>query len=345
MLMLGSVPARLEREIGRGGRMVAVDISQLGRADSAGIYALLGALTTGAEKRFDREDLRRLAEIVHPALEAAPTAVRADHGITAFFERLGRAVVAEGIEVYRALAFAGQLILALIRTALRPRRLRLTPLVAVMEEAGLDGIPITVIMTFFIGAVVALVGVNILVEFGVSVFTVQMVGVAILREFGVVIAAILLAGRSASAFAAQIGAMRMNQEINAMQVMGVDLFDALVVPRVLAALLMMPLMTFCADIGGIVGGLLVSWLTLDISPVFFINRTLESVEIRHFWIGMSKAPFLAVVIAATGCRQGFMVEGDTGSLGRRVTAAVVQSVFLIIMFDAIFAMIFTELDL
>jgi phospholipid/cholesterol/gamma-HCH transport system permease protein len=104
-------------------------------------------------------------------------------------------------------------------------------------------------------------------------------------------------------------------------------------------------MTFCADIGGIVGGLLVSWLTLDISPVFFINRTLESVEIRHFWIGMSKAPFLAVVIAATGCRQGFMVEGDTGSLGRRVTAAVVQSVFLIIMFDAIFAMIFTELDL
>lgn len=345
MLTLGSIPARLERETGRHGGMAAINVSELGRADSAGVYALLSSVAKGVAIEFDREDLRRLADIVHPALEGAPVAARADHGIKAFFERLGKAILAEGVEAYHALAFAGQLVMALIRTIAHPRRLRMTPLVAVMEEAGLDGIPITMIMTFFIGAVVALVGVNILVEFGVSIFTVEMVGVGILREFGVVIAAILLAGRSASAFAAQIGAMRMNQEINAMQVMGVDLFDALVVPRVLAALLMMPLMTFCADVGGIIGGLLVSWLTLDINPIFFINRMLEMVDIKHFWVGMSKAPFLAVVIAATGCRQGFMVGGDTGSLGRRVTAAVVQSVFLIIMFDAIFAMIFTELDL
>lgn len=346
VLTLGTIPARLESAVKRRGRYDAVDVSQLGRADSAGVYAILGAVVAEAADRLsDREDLRRLRDIVRPALMAVPPPAPADHGVIAFFERIGRAIAAEGSELYRALEFVGQMVVALARTVAQPRRLRMTPLVAVMEEAGLNSIPITMIMTFFVGAIISLVGVNILAEFGVSVFTVQMVGVAVLREFSVVIAAVLFAGRSASSFAAQIGAMRMNQEINAMQVMGVDRFDALVVPRVLAALLMMPLLTFCADMGGIVGGLLISWLTLDISPVFFISRTLETVDIKHFWIGMSKAPFLAVVVAATGCRQGFMVEGDTGSLGRRVTAAVVQSIFLIIMFDAIFAMIFTELDL
>lgn len=200
-------------------------------------------------------------------------------------------------------------------------------------------------MTFFIGAVIALVGANLLTTLGVSVFTVQLVGVAILREFGVVIAAILLAGRSASSFAAELGSMRMNQEIDAMQVMGVDRFHALVEPRLLAALLMMPILTFVADIGGLAGGLLVSWITMDLSPTFFVTRLVETVDVRHFWIGMSKAPFLALLIAAIGCRQGLLVEGDTQSLGRRVTAAVVHSIFLIIMFDAIFAVIFMALDL
>ena len=130
-----------------------------------------------------------------------------------------------------------------------------------------------------------------------------------------------------------------------MQVMGVDRFHALVVPRVLAALLMMPILTFVADIGGLVGGLLVSWITMDLSPTFFISRLIETVELRHFWIGMSKAPFLALLIAAIGCRQGLLVEGDTQSLGRHVTAAVVHAIFLIIMFDAIFAVIFMVLDL
>ena len=130
-----------------------------------------------------------------------------------------------------------------------------------------------------------------------------------------------------------------------MQVMSIDRFDALVVPRVLAAILMMPLMTFFADLGGILGGMLVSWATIDIHPVFFVQRTLETVSVSHFWIGMSKAPFLAIVIAAAGCRHGLMVGGDVQSLGHHVTSAVVQSIFMIIMFDAIFAVIFMVLDL
>lgn len=346
-LTLGDVPTRLQRHIDEQPRFERIDLSQLGHVDTAGVYAILSAISEAAARRaFDRDDLRRLAELVRPALEAKPGGRRRSHrDAAAFFTWIGRNVVTEAIEAYRLADFAGQTIVAMARTIAHPRRLRLTPLVAAMEEAGLKGIPITMTMTFFIGAVIALVGVNILADFGVAVFTVEMVGVVVLREFGVVIAAVLLAGRSASSFAAEIGAMRMNQEIDAMQVMGVDRFDALVVPRVLATLLMLPLMTFCSDIGGIAGGMLASWVTLDINPAFFVSQTLLTVEVSHFWIGMSKAPFLAVVIAATGCRQGFMVEGNTESLGRHVTAAVVQSIFLIIMFDAIFAMIFTELDL
>jgi phospholipid/cholesterol/gamma-HCH transport system permease protein len=343
-LSLRDVPATLQREIAQE-QVVAIDISQLGRVDSAGAYTLLGVAPPAArEAMAQREDLRRLIAILDPVL-ARSAAPKPQFGLVPFFAGIGRAVVVQANDSYQAMSFVGETVVALLRTFLQPGRLRLTPLVSVMHETGLRGIPITVTMNFFVGAVIALIGVNILADYGVSSYTVEMVGVAILREFGVVIAAVLLAGRSASSFAAEIGAMRMNQEVDAIRVMGIDVFDALVVPRVLGALIMMPLMTFCSDIGGLIGGLLASWATLGITPAFFLSQTLATVEIQHFWIGMGKAPFLAVVIAATGCRQGFLVKGDTRSLGKHVTAAVVQSVFLIIMFDAIFAMIFTELDI
>ncbi|NML10276.1 ABC transporter permease [Sphingobium sp. AR-3-1] len=342
-LDLGDAARRLATKSGSAQRL---DVSELGRVDTAGALALLRSMPTGADIDCGpREDLRRLIDLVRPALEKEAPAKQGLEGWTGFFDRFGRQVVQFGGDAYDMLEFAGRLVVALGRTVVHPRRLRLTPLVAMMQDAGINALPIVFIMTFFIGAVIALVGTNLLTTLGVEVFTVQLVGVAVLREFGVVIAAILLSGRSASSFAAQIGSMRMNQETDAMQVMGVDRFDALVIPRVLAALLMMPLMTFCADIGGIAGGLLVSWATIDISPVFFVQRTLETVSITHFWVGMSKAPFLALVIASAGCRHGLMVGGDVQSLGRNVTSAVVQSVFMVIMFDAIFAVLFMVLDL
>ena len=277
--------------------------------------------------------------------EARQVTEPAASAITTFFARIGRQVESFIGQIWALMDFQGRLVVALGRHLRNPKRLRLTPLFSVMEQAGINAIPIVMMMCFFIGAIVALVGANLLSTFGVSAFTVELVGVAILREFGAVIAAILFAGRSASAFAAEIGAMRMNQEVDAMKVMGVDEFDALVVPRVLAALLMVPILTFCGDIGGILGGLLVSWATMDISPVFFLERTVDTVSLTHFWIGLVKAPFFALVIAAAGCGKGLAVSGDTESLGRGVTSAVVQSIFLIIMFDAIFAVIFMELDL
>lgn len=345
-LAIGEAALRLSAQPGEYRRVQRLDLSDLGRIDSAGALVLLRSMAPEADIEVgDREDLRRLIDLVRPALEQESPRKAGTSGLLGVFERIGRQLTGICGDAYQMLVFIGELISALGRAIANPRRLRVTPLAALMQDVGINALPIVFIMTFFIGAVLALVGTNLLTTLGVEVFTIQLVGVAILREFGVVITAILLSGRSASSFAAQIGSMRMNQETDAMQVMGVDRFDALVIPRILAALLMMPLMTFCADIGGLVGGLLVSWATIDISPAFFIQRTLETVDIKHFWIGMCKAPFLALIIAAAGCRHGLMVGGDVQSLGRNVTSAVVQSVFMVIMFDAIFAVVFMLLDL
>ena len=323
-----------------------IDVSALGRIDTTGALLLLKLMPTDGEILFGtRDDVRRLANLVAPGMTPHEDSPPPRGYLTGFFARFGQQIIEIAHDAYAMLVFTGQMILALGGTLLRPRRLRVTPLFAVMQESGINALPIVFIMTFFIGAIIALVGTNLLTSLGVEIFTVELVGVAILREFGVVIAAILLAGRSASAFAAQIGSKRMNQEVAAMQVMGVDRFDALVTPRILAALVMIPLMTFVGDLGGLLGGLLVSWATIDISPSFFVTRLAETVSIKHFWIGMGKAPFLALLIAAAGCRHGMMVGGDVQSLGRHVTSAVVQSVFLIIMFDAIFAVIFMVLGL
>lgn len=337
---IGDAPKRL-RELNPG-TIAAVSYSGLGRIDTTGAYLLAEIIDPEILRRADREDVGRLLTLIEPALEEQQPQPRSRE---TFLIHLGRNVLGIGEEIYLTLIFVGQLVVALGRTIARPSRLRLTPLVSVMQSAGINAIPIVATMTFFIGAVVALVGANLLTSLGASVFTVQLVGVSVLREFGVLIPSVLLAGRSASSFAAQLGAMRMNQETDAIQVMGIDRFDALVVPRVLALFLTMPLLSFAAMIAGLAGGLLVSWAALDISPVFFLRRTLDTVPVTNFWVGMSKVPLLSIIIAATGCRHGMEVEGDVVSLGGRVTTAVVQSIFAIIMFDALFAIIFMKLDL
>jgi len=228
---------------------------------------------------------------------------------------------------------------------LHPRRIRWPALVALVERAGLDAIPIVALTSFFIGAVIALLGINQLRQFGAEVFSVELIGIAVLREFGIVITAVLLAGRSASAFAAELGSMKMNQEIDAMQVLGVDPFEALVFPRFGALLISIPLLTFVAVLAGLFGGLVVTWNVLGLGPAFFLQRIVDNVGIENFWVGLSKAPVMAAVIAGIGCRQGLEVGNDVESLGRRVTAAVVHAIFAIIMIDAAFALVYMELNI
>ena len=326
---------------------LGLDIRQIGRCDTSGAYEILEAAhgRVPRDQIAARPEIARLLELVQRGREAPPTKEVRSQPVTDMLARLGKGVIDVGWDFWDTMAFNGRLITVCGKTIIDPRRLRWAPLIAQAERAGLDALPIVATTAFFIGAVVAFIGANMLSDFGAQVFTVELIGIAMLREFGIIITAILLAGRSASSFAAEIGAMKMNQEIDAMQVMGVDPFEALVLPRFLALLATIPLLTFIAVGAGLAGGMVVCWSVLDLSPAFFVQRIAENVGAVHFWVGMSKAPILAIVIAAIGCRQGMEVQGDVESLGRRVTAAVVHAVFSIILLDAVFALIYTELNI
>ncbi|MBP7703967.1 MAG: ABC transporter permease [Caulobacter sp.] len=343
---LGDAGPRLA-DILDGADATNLDLTAIRRCDTAGAYAIVRAL--GGECRKDRVTARpeteRLLNLVAEAIKAEPIPPPpADGGLQFLLERIGRGVIHVLGEALETFAFIGQVIVAAGRAIIQPHKIRWAPIVTLCERAGLDALPIVAVTSFFIGAVIALLGINILADFGASIFTVELIGIAVLREFGVVITAVLLAGRSASAFTAEIGAMKMNQEIDAMQVMGVDPFDALVLPRFIALVLMIPLLTFVADLAGLVGGLLVTWATADLSPTFFLQRIVDNVGATHFWIGLCKTPVMAAVIAGIGSRQGLEVGGDVVSLGQRVTASVVHAIFSIILIDAVFALIFMELD-
>jgi phospholipid/cholesterol/gamma-HCH transport system permease protein len=341
---------RIESEYDAG--RVVIDISRLGQIDTTGAF-LLGrtvyqCASPNADWHFRGEHAsarRLIGEILERVIDCEPDEPENRYGFVRAFERIGAGLDAFVEETIETFGFFGRTLTTGFSMLLRPHRFRWTPTVYVMEEAGVNALPIVVVLTFFIGAVVAFMGANLLETFGASVFTVELVGIAVLREFGVLITAIMLAGRSDSAFTAAIGSMKMQQEIDAMRVLGLDPYEALVVPRVIACVFMAPLLTFGAMMAGIFGGMMVSWATLDISPGFFISRMHDTIDWSHFWVGMSKAPVFGLVIAIIGCKQGMQVGGDVESLGRRVTASVVQSIFMVIVIDAIFAMMYLELDI
>jgi phospholipid/cholesterol/gamma-HCH transport system permease protein len=340
---LGRAGVRLAAAV-RGDAPAVLDVTELGGFDSAGALALIAAGVMEAGLRTQaRPDVPALLALASEAQHSPRRAARASPmGPYAGLARLGRGVVHLVGEALRTFSFYGRLLSALGLMLLRPGRLRPAAVVSLMERAGLDALPIVAVTSFFVGATLAFMGQDLLSQYGGQVFTVELVGISVLREFGVLVTAIILAGRSASSFAAEIGAMRMNQEVDAMQVMGVDPFEALVIPRFLALLLMTPLLTFVAMVAGLLGGLLVIWSTVGLSPAFFLQRLMDNVGAAQFYLGMVKAPVLAMIIAAIGCRQGLEVGGDVESLGRRVTTAVVQALFGIILADAAFAFLFVE---
>jgi len=325
------------------------DLADLGRFDTAGALSLSLALSQAGLPRdapglAHRPDVTRLLGFISQSLHAQEkVAVQRTNPAYAVVVRLGEAVAHIGTEIYLTFIFYGRLVATLGRCIADPRRLRLAPIVSLMERAGLDAIPIVAATNFFVGATLGFLGDALLQQFGAQIYSVELIGIGVLREFAVLITAVILAGRSASSFAAELGAMKMNQEVDAMQVMGVDCFDALVLPRFIAMTTMMPLLTFVAMISGLLGGMAVTWAVVGLAPPFFLQRLVDNVGVNQFWIGMVQAPVMAVVIAAIGCRQGLEVGGDVEQLGRRVTTAVVQAIFAIIMIDAAFALLFMEL--
>ena len=332
-------------------RDVILDLSQVRRMDTAGAFAVVRAAGDrfSLDRVVGRPASKRLLELVDNAVHVEPVVRREPKGFQALLIRIGRGMTDLAAEFLDTMAFFGHLIVVTGRMfghlATAPHKVRWAPIFTQMERAGLDAIPIVALTTFFIGAVVALLGVNMLRQFGAEVFVVELIGVAVIREFNIVITAVLLAGRSASAFAAELGSMKMQQEVDAMQVMGVDPYEALVLPRFIAMLLTIPLLTFVATLAGLAGGLLVTWTVLDLGPTFFLQRIVDNVGATHFYVALSKAPVMAAVVAGIGCRQGLLVGGDVQSLGQRVTSAVVHAIFAIIMLDAAFALLYMQLDI
>ncbi|MDZ4374737.1 MAG: ABC transporter permease [Phenylobacterium sp.] len=328
---------------------VTFDLTGIGRMDTAGAFAVVRAAGDDfkAENIKGRPASLRLLELVETATQVKPVVRNEPKGFHNLLIRIGKGMTDLQAEFLDTMAFFGHLTMAFAKLPVllftAPRRIRWAPIFSQMERAGLDAIPIVALTTFFIGAVVALLGVNMLRQFGAEVFVVELIGVAVLREFNIVITAVLLAGRSASAFAAELGSMKMQQEVDAMQVMGVDPFDALVLPRFIALLITIPLLTFVATLAGLAGGMMVSWTVLDLGPTFFLQRVVDNVGPTHFYIALSKAPVMAGVVAGIGCRQGLLVGGDVQSLGQRVTAAVVHAIFAIILLDAAFALLYMQL--
>jgi phospholipid/cholesterol/gamma-HCH transport system permease protein len=328
-----------------------LDVTELERIDTSGAYLIdraFGALEgvdDPIEMRGDHPTIERLMGKVRKASPAAPPDPVHPPGLIALLDRVGRGAVNTWQELLGILSFVGETMATLARLAVNPRRIRVRSVVAIMEDVGLDALPIVCFLSFFIGLVIAFIGANLLAMFNASVFTVELVGIGMLREFGAVLTAILLAGRTDSAFTAQIGAMKMRQEIDAMRTIGLDPMEALVAPRLIALLIMTPLLTFAATIAGIGGGMMAAWGAMDISPAMFLTRFQEVIQPIHFWVGLAKAPVFALVIAMVGCRQGMLVEEDVVSLGRRTTSAVVQAIFLVIAIDAMFAILYFQLDI
>ncbi|WP_132980551.1 MULTISPECIES: ABC transporter permease [unclassified Pigmentiphaga] len=239
--------------------------------------------------------------------------------------------------------FIGLTLESLGRSLVRPRTWRLTATVAQIEQIGLNAVPIIALLTFLVGAVVAFLGATVLRDFGATLYTINLVGFAFLREFAVLLTAILMAGRTASAFTAQIGSMKANEEIDAIRALGLDPINMLVLPRVLAMLVSLPVLTFMSMLTGIAGGMVVCAWSLDIPPSLFLSTLRESLDVRHFYVGIVKAPILAFIIAVIGCLEGFKVSGSAQSVGEHTTSSVVQAIFMVILIDALAALFFMEM--
>ena len=328
-----------------------IDLSALGALDTAGAALLAGLL--GAERLGDLATQdptlpaaqRALLQTVGKAMASyvKPKARRRHNTVTELLARIGAAMDNVWHQQVQLLGFIGLTLQTFVQTVWRPRRWRVTSLVAHIEQTGLDAVPIVMLLTFMVGAVVAFLGSTVLADFGATIYTVDLVAFSFLREFAVLLTAILLAGRTASAFTAQIGSMKANEEIDAIRALGLDPMELLVLPRVLAMLASLPMLTFLAMIAGLIGGGLVCATVLEIPPVMFINLVKSDIGVKNFLVGIAKAPVFAFLIAVIGCLEGFKVSGSAESVGEHTTSSVVQSIFVVILIDALAALFYMEM--
>lgn len=330
-------------------RRVTIDLTGIRRLDTTGAWLLLRT-ERELEKRGNAVELRNLEPTFLPLFEqvragvpATPVSLSPESPPLGFVARIGEITIGLTRRAYSMLGFVGLVSETALGLARRPRRLRLTSTIAQMEQTGLNALPIVGMLSFLVGVVIAYQGADQLRRFGAVIYTVDLLAIGILRELGVLMTAIMIAGRSGSAFTAQIGTMRINQEIDAMRTLGLDPVEVLVIPRLVALLLTLPMLTIYADLMGLLGGCLMAWGALGITIPQYLDELRVAVSGRTMWIGIVKAPFFAAIIAMIGCYEGFQVSRSAESVGRLTTLSVVESIFLVIVADAIFSVLFSML--
>lgn len=325
-----------------------VDASGISRMDTGGAWLLLRTLR-GAEARGLRVSLRGLDADMQALVDllravapgaAVPRAPRPDPLV-----RLGAVTVSAASATLRLLTFLGEAALAALRTLRHLGRLRVRPVLYNIRTAGFDALPITGLLCFLMGLVIAYQGATQLERYGADIFVADLVGLAMLRELSPLLTAIIVAGRSGSAYAAQIGTMKVTDEVDALRTVGIAPMDLLVLPKLLALAIALPLLTVYADVLGVAGGMLMAEAELDVSHVDFLDRLQRALRPSDFLVGIGKAPIFAGIIAAVGCYQGLRVSGDAESVGRRTTVSVVQSIFFVIVTDAVFSVVFNRLGI
>lgn len=328
------------------------DVSNVERVDSAGVmlfihyYDLLLAQHCNITVIGAKAEHEKMYHLLRKyACNEAEVVIELSSQFLKPFKQIGKKTVEYTLDITAFLAFIGENFVNLLYSIRHPGSIRFAAIVKNIEEAGVRAIPIVSLTSFLIGVVIAYQGAVQLEKFGANIFIVDMIGVSITRELAPLITAIVVAGRTGSSYTAQLGVMKLTEELDAMRTMGFDLHRFLVLPRIIALMIALPLMIFLADMIGIAAGMLISHLHLHLSYSEFIHRLQVVLEEKHLWIGICKGPFFAWLIAAVGCFRGFQVEKNTDSIGRYTTISVVNAIFLVIACDAVFSVIFTELGI
>ncbi|HWL21028.1 MAG TPA: MlaE family lipid ABC transporter permease subunit [Bradyrhizobium sp.] len=337
-------------EIARS-KTVKLDMNGLSELDTLGAWLLeklsRRAAAAGHPAEFVgvAENYAGLIEEMRQVNRHNPAPVRVPNPILVKLGEIGRFAVSATDDVTVFLQMLGSLFMALIGVLRRPRSLRFTSLVYQLYKVGWQAIPIVALITFLIGAIIAQQGFFHFRKFGAESYVVDMVGILVLRELGVLIVAIMVAGRSGSAYTAELGSMKMREEIDALSTMGLDPIEVLILPRVVALICALPILSFIGSIAALYGGGLVAQFYGDMAPAIFIARLHEAISVTHFKVGIIKAPFMALVIGIVACSEGLRVKGSAESLGRQTTTSVVKSIFLVIVLDGLFAVFFASIGM
>jgi phospholipid/cholesterol/gamma-HCH transport system permease protein len=322
----------------------ALDMAGVAALDTAGALLInrLRASMLGEVRLVCTDEAQSLLLThVHYKPAATQPAQRDEPFIDAFVD-VGETVVDAGRDFYATLSFFGELT-SVIAGLFRSHKWRMTSIVYHIESFAWRGLPVIALINFLVGCIVAQQGIFQLRRFGAAAFAVDLIGILVLRELAVLLTSIMVAGRSGSAITAEIGSMKMREEIDALRVMGLNPMDVLVVPRLIALIICLPLLTFVSDMAALFGGLLVSWFYGDLSPAIFLSRLQSAIALNTFLVGLIKAPIMALAIGLIAVTQGLAVGGSAESLGRQVTASVVKSIFMVIVIDGLFAMFFAAI--